>query len=147
MSTLLYQQANIEISWDDRGWLHVDWVGMQSVANVHDGCEQMLRLLQVKAAELILNDNTRLEGIWIGAAEWVGREWFPMMVRAGLKRFAWVQSASRLSQVSVEETMKSAPAGVAQVFPTREEAEAWLLWESSMASKRKTGRIILPPQT
>jgi hypothetical protein len=38
MSTLLYQQANIEIYWDDRSWLYVDWIGMQSVQNFRDGC-------------------------------------------------------------------------------------------------------------
>jgi hypothetical protein len=146
MSTLLYHQANIAISWDDRRWLYVEWIGMQSVDNVHDGCEQMLRLLQVKGGDSVLNDNTRLEGTWIGAAEWVGNEWFPAMIRAGLKRFAWVQSASRFSQVSAEETLKFAPPGVVQLFGSREDAEAWLLWEFSLASKRKTARIILPPQ-
>ncbi len=70
MSTLLYQQANIEIWWDDQAWLYVDWIGMQSVINIHDGCEQLFRLLQIKSANSVLNDNTRLDGIWIGAAEW-----------------------------------------------------------------------------
>jgi hypothetical protein len=63
------------------------------------------------------------------------------MIRAGLKRFAWVESPSRLSQVSMEETLKFAPPGVVQVFASRDEAEAWLLWASSMAAKRRSGRI------
>ena len=147
MSTLLYQQANIEIYWDDRSWLYVDWIGMQSVQNFRDGCAQMLQLLQIRNADSVLNDNTRQEGTWIMAAEWAGRVWFPAMIRAGLKRFAWVQSASRPVQMCVEETLKFASPGVVQLFSTREEAEAWLLWEFSLAAKRKTGRIILPPPT
>jgi hypothetical protein len=142
--TLLYQQANVEIYWDDREWLYVDWIGLQSVDNIYTGSDQILRLLQLKSAEAVLNDNTHLKGIWIGAAERIGREWFPNMVRAGLKRFAWVQSPSALSHVSMEETLRFAPPRVAQVFFTRGEAEAWLLWRSSMAAKRKSGQIALP---
>ena len=144
MLTLLYQQANVEIYWDDRGWLYVDWIGLQSVDNVHAGCDQMLRLLQLKSAEAVLNDNRRLKGIWIGAAERLGRQWFPDMLRAGLKRFAWVQSPSALSCLSMEETLRFAPPRVAQVFFTHGEAEAWLLWGSSMAAKRKSGQIAVP---
>ena len=145
MGSLLYQQANIEIGWDDRGWLYVDWIGLQSVDKVHAGGEQILRLLRVKNAEAVLNDNTRLEGVWLGAAESGGRAWFEAMLRGGLKRFACVDSASRLSQASVEDTLRFAPPVVAQVFFTRAEAEAWLVWQASVAFKRKTGRITLPP--
>ena len=144
--TLLYQQTNIEIWWDDQGWLYVDWIGMQTVNNKKNGCAQILRHLQIRTTASVLNDNTRVEGIWIGAAQWVGREWFPQMRRIGLQRFAWVQSPRRLSQVSAEEALKFAPPGAAQLFWSLAEAEAWLKLECSMAWKRQSGQIkVLPP--
>jgi hypothetical protein len=71
-STLLFQQANLEIFWDDRGWLYVDWVGMQSITNVREGCEQMMRFLQLKAVDSVLNDFSRMEGMWIREPRVVG---------------------------------------------------------------------------
>jgi hypothetical protein len=145
VTTLLYQQANVEIHWDDRGWLYVDWIDLQSGANVCVACEQVLRLLQVKSANSVLNDNTRLKGVWTGAAEWAGSEWLPTMIGAGLKRFAWVEPPSRVIQVSMEQALKFAPPGLVHIFSSRDEAEAWLLWEAEMALKRKSGRIRLLP--
>lgn len=141
-STLLFQQANLEIFWDDRGWLYVDWVGMQSMTNLREGCEQMMRFLQLKAVDSVLNDFSRMEGMWIREPEWLAREWFPTMIRAGLKRFACLQPPTGLSQLSAEETAKLAPGGLAQVFSTRDEAEAWLMWQASIAAKRKTHRLL-----
>ena len=145
MRTLLYQQSNVAIWWDDQGWLYVDWVGIQSIDNVKDGCDQILRLLQNRPADSVLNDNTHAEGVWTQAAEWVGSEWVPRMRRAGLQRFAWVRSPDRLNQISAEAALKFAGPGAAHMFWTIGEAEAWLRWEFSLALKRKSGRITLPP--
>jgi hypothetical protein len=56
----------------------VDWIGYQTEKSVIEGCEKML------------NDNTRVVGIWTPAAEWVGTNWLPRMEKAGLKQFTWV---------------------------------------------------------
>ena len=145
MRTLLYQQSNIAIAWDDLGWLYADWIGPQSFAGVKDGCEQILRLLQRRPAHSVLNDNTHAERIASGAPEWIGRDWFPRMRDAGLQRFAWVRSPGGLTEVAVEAALKCAPPAIANLFWTMGEAEAWLQWDLARAIKRKSGRISLPP--
>ena len=99
MRTLLFQQTNVVISWDDHGWLYVDWIGMQSLSDLKAGSDQLVRLLQSKSADSVLNDNTRADGIASEAAEWLGRDWFPRMRRTGLQRFAWVRSPTGLTDV------------------------------------------------
>jgi hypothetical protein len=145
MRTLLFQQTNVVISWDDRGWLYADWTGPQSLADLKAGSDQMVRLLHSKSADSVLNDNTRAEAIAGEAAEWLGRDWFPRIRRAGLQRFAWVRSPTGLTDGVIESTLAVAPPGIAHMFWTVGEAEAWLKWSSSMAMKRKSGRITLPP--
>ena len=144
MRSLLYQQTNVVVSWDDRGWLYADWIGMQSLPELKAGSEQIIRLLQSKQANGVLNDNTHTEAMPGEAATWLGTDWFPRMRRAGLQRFAWVRSPAGLTDLIIEATLKSAPPGIAHMFWTLGEAEAWLKWESSMALKRKSGRITLP---
>ena len=145
MRTLLFQQTNIAISWDDHGWLYADWIGPQSFDEIVEGCEQILRLVHHKPAESVLNDNTHAESIANDAVEWIAREWFPRIRQAGLQRFAWVRGPSGLTDAAAEAALKSAPPGLANLFWTLGEAEAWLQWEFSRAMKRKSGRITLPP--
>jgi hypothetical protein len=145
MRTLLFQQANVVVSWDDRGWLYADWIGMQSLSELKEAFEQIIRLLQSKQADSILNDNTHTAGLPGEAADWLGRDCFPRMRRSGLQRFAWVRSPAGTTDVVIEATVACAPPGIAHMFWTLGEAEAWLKWESSMAQKRKSGRITLPP--
>lgn len=145
MKTLLYQQTNVAIWWNDHGWLYADWIGVQSANELMEGCERIFRLLQSRQATSLLNDHTRIEGIASSAAEWAGREWLPRMRRAGLQRCAWVRSPSGHAQLAGEEALRFAPLGSAQLFWTIGEAEAWLRWEASLALKRKSSRITLPP--
>src|SRR5688500_5993243 len=102
MKTLLYQQTNVAIWWDDDGWLYADWIGVQSSNNMVASCEQLLRLLQSRHASNLLIDHTRIEGVASEAAEWVGREWFPRMRHAGLQRTAWVRSPAGHGQLAAE---------------------------------------------
>jgi hypothetical protein len=143
MKTLLYQQTNVAIWWDDDGWLYTDWIGVQSSNNLVASCEQLLRLLQSRHASNLLIDHSRIEGVASEAAEWIGREWFPRMRHAGLQRTAWVRSPAGHGQLAAEAAFRVAPAGSAHLFWTIGEAEAWLRWEASLALKRKSGRISL----
>ena len=136
MSTLLYQQSNIEICWEDSdNWLYVDWKGYQAVEEVKTGCEQILRMMRAKNTDAVLNDNTHVEGIWIGAAEWVATDWFPRMRAAGLRYFAWVYSPSRFSQISTDASLEKAPAGLVQLFQSKLEAARWLRAQRQRAQR------------
>ena len=124
---LLVSQNNIDIYYDNSDdWIYADWKGYQTVGFVQDGCEQILDCMVDMGTSKVLNDNTNVEGIWIGAADWVATDWFPRMRQAGLKHFAWVYSPARLSQVSTDETLKRALPHVANMFRNVDEAAEWL---------------------
>ncbi len=107
-------------------WLYVDWKGYQSVDMVKAGCEQMLRLLAEHRLSKVLNDNTHVTGIWVGAAAWVASNWFPRMRQAGLRHFAWVLSPAQLSRISTDTTLQQAAPGTAVTFDNILAAAAWL---------------------
>jgi len=146
VKTLLYQQPNIEIYWDEKfQWIYADWIGYQTVPDIERGCEQILRLVTAKNCDSILNDHRRVEGIWTAAAEWLGRVWFADLRRSGLRQFAWIYSPARFSQVSTDETMRLVPPGLVKTFADYESAVTWL-WKQRQISKAKTQPITLPPK-
>lgn len=118
----------LTIEYDPNHWLYVDWIGYQTEKSIMEGCEKILEALQHYKVSNVLNDNTRIVGIWTPAAEWVGSNWIPRMSAAGLKKFAWVYSPSRLSQVSTDEAIKYVPfPSSIQTFCTINDAWKWLL--------------------
>ncbi len=124
---MLFKEANIEISYTATGqWLYVNWIGFQTVQLVKDGCERMLQLLKEKQCHKVLNDNTNVQGIWSGAAEWVGSDWFPRMHEAGLEKFAWVYSPSVFSQLSTDKALNHTKEGFVRTFYDIKDAKEWL---------------------
>ncbi len=127
--TELFRESFIDISYDpEASLLHVNWNGYQSVDSIRHGSEKVFELMQKHEAYLVLNDNTHILGIWRDAADWLARDWFPRMKDAGLKRFAWIYSPSRFSQVSTDATLSlidSAAFGV-KTFNDKADALAWL---------------------
>ncbi|MFP2906571.1 hypothetical protein ACLESD_16205 [Pyxidicoccus sp. 3LFB2] len=124
---LLHASEHLDIFHDAaEGWLYANWKGYQSVDMVKAGCEEMLRLLTQLQLVKVLNDNTAVTGIWVGAAAWVAANWFPRMRQAGLRHFAWVQSPTRLSYVSATTTVQQTEHGTAVLFDTLAAATAWL---------------------
>jgi hypothetical protein len=136
--TLLYQQTNVSIYHNQsEHWLYADWTGYQAVEQVKQGCEQLLLCMLARQTYDILNDNTNVAGIWTGAAEWVGTNWFPRLRAKGMRRFAWVYSPSRFSQISTDSALQVAPPDIAKVFSTMAEAEEWLRERRDTADRAK----------
>jgi hypothetical protein len=135
----LYAQDFIGISYDPASSiLYVDWKGYQSEDSVKQGCREILACMVRHSCYLVLNDNTHVKGIWTFAAQWVGAEWFPKMKSAGLKKFAWIYSPSKLSQVSTDESLSYLPNSNIPIrtFYDMDEGLAWLNTASnSFASK------------
>lgn len=102
----LYSDSSIDISLDsDNGILHANWKGYQSLNTGTQGCAHILDMMVRHKAFLILNDNTEVRGLWMGAAEWAAKEWFPLMKQSGMRRFAWVYSPAKFSQISADTAM------------------------------------------
>ncbi len=125
----LYSDSSIDISLDSGTCiLHVNWKGYQSLNTCTRGCARVLDLMVRHKSWLILNDNTDVRGLWMVAAEWAAREWFPDMKRSGMQRFAWVYSPAKFSQISADSAMAlldPVESGV-RVFHEKSAALAWL---------------------
>ncbi|WP_207536323.1 ATP-binding protein [Desertivirga arenae] len=117
--TILYNQQ------DDR--IEVDWKGFQNFSSVQNGCMKMLEILKKNKCYKVINDNRNVQGTWSEAAEWVGREWFPMMEEAGLRYFAWIFSPSTFSQLSAKKSVDIKEGRViTEFFTDISLAEKWL---------------------
>ncbi|WP_207423881.1 ATP-binding protein [Desertivirga brevis] len=117
--TILYNQQ------DDR--IEVDWKGFQNFSSVQNGCMKMLEILKKNQCYKVINDNRNIQGTWSEAAEWVGREWFPMMEEAGLRYFAWIFSPSTFSQLSAKKSVDIKEGRVmTEFFTDIGSAEKWL---------------------
>jgi CheY-like chemotaxis protein len=142
----LFHESSIDIACDpEKRQLYADWKGYQSVESIRHGSERMLELMVQHKAYDVLNDNTNVLGIWRGASEWLAEEWFPRMRAAGMKRFAWINSPSRLSQVSTDTTvdMLDAEAFGVKVFRDKLDALAWLNGKEHNRGAEKTRPRVL----
>lgn len=96
-----YKSDFISITYhQDEAWLEADWIGYQTLETVQKGCMEMLELVKKTNVIKILNDNSEVKGNWSEAADWGSEIWFPLMQKAGVKHFAWIQSSERFSQLS-----------------------------------------------
>lgn len=123
-----YEERDITVYWDpDNNWIYADWRNIPSTGTVKEGCAAILKLLQSKRASNMVNNNANVTGPWSGASQWVAKVWFPQMIEAGLKKFAWIQSPhSILSQISAETSEAKDEGDVIRLFKDRESAETWL---------------------
>ena len=141
MPTLLYQQSNVEVFWDEKErWLHVKWIGSPSVIEFQRDCEQILRLLAAKNADSLLNDNSRADGSWLAVAEWTEKDWFPRMRGAGLRYCAWVDAPAHPTPLP----FNILPPGT-RAFQSLQDAGNWLRIQRRRDAA-KTQRIVLPPE-
>lgn len=128
----LYNDAFLDISYDpDTQILHANWKGYQSFDTATAGCERILDCVKTHKVPKVLNDNTNARGLWMGAAEWAARIWFPRLKQTGMRRFAWVYSPAKFSQISTDAALSAMDPdefGV-EVFFSTDEARAWLLGE------------------
>ncbi|MET4074056.1 hypothetical protein [Hymenobacter sp. UYCo722] len=108
-------------------WLYLDWHGKLDDEVVMDGAIKLLELLQQEHCTKILNDNTRVSGLWADAAKWGGDVFFPQLYAAGCRYFSWVHSPERYSQLSAELAMQQTNAGIIfMAFDDLGPAAEWL---------------------
>jgi hypothetical protein len=120
-------EISVPTEGDASDWLYVDWKGWHTAESVQEGCEAMLACLRTSGLTKVLNDNSHGVGDWYGAADWTARDWFPRMEAAGLRHFAWVESASRVSRRSADRTVAEARLDqIIHRFTDRRSAEEWL---------------------
>lgn len=123
-----YRDSFITIDYNaEQHWLEVDWTGFQDLASVQRGCLLMLDYLRRHQCSRVINDNTRVQGNWSEAVDWVGNTWFPMMEQAGLRYFAHIFSPSTFSRLSAQKSI-DIMAGIitTQYFTDYQLAREWI---------------------
>lgn len=123
-----YDEEDVTVYWDgEHCRIYVDWRNIPSDRTVQRGCEEMLRLLAQHRCRQVLNDNRNVLGPWNSSAQWVAENWFPRMLDAGLKKFAWLQSSNSLSKFAARQsTALNQDSGVIRLFESEEDALSWL---------------------
>lgn len=118
---------------DQAGWLHIDWLGYPTAANVQTGGLAYLDYLPKLGLHGVLNDNRQLVGRWDSSLDWLRDEWLPYGQQRGLRYFAYLSNPGVMAANSA--------AGMRQLlgeqleiglFTDVAEAEKWL---RSMAAK------------
>ena len=122
----LFKAKNIEISYDATNrFMYCNWLGFQNKDSIMKSGGIILDLLKQKRVSKILNDNTQVTGPWQEAAEWTATIWFPTMIAAGLKHFAWIFSPNIFAELSAVKAMPMS--SVVKPFSSYREAYVWLL--------------------
>lgn len=122
----LFKAKNIEISYDPSNkYLYCNWLGFQNKESIIKSGGIILDLLKQKHVSKVLNDNTQVTGPWQDAAEWTVTEWFPNMIKSGLKHFAWIFSNNIFAELSAKKAMPSSE--FIRSFNDHREAQTWLL--------------------
>ncbi|GAB3857674.1 hypothetical protein GCM10028822_31780 [Hymenobacter terrigena] len=125
---ILYDVPTLTISYDYlNDWLYLDWHGNLDDDSVMAGALKLLELLPQERCAKVLNDNTRITGLWADAAKWGSDVFFPQLHAAGCRYFSWVYSPERYSQLSAELAVQRTSAGIIiMTFHNLENAAEWL---------------------
>lgn len=122
----LFKAKNIEISYDAKSnYLYCNWLGFQNKESIIKSGNTILDLVKQKKVTKVLNDNSQVTGPWQEAADWTATVWFPNMVAAGLKHFAWIFSNNIFSELSAKKAMPASD--VVKSFNSYNDAHRWLL--------------------
>jgi hypothetical protein len=122
---LIYNASNIGISFDPgTGILFCNWIGLQNEQLLKESGRIILQIVREKRCSKVLNDNTGVIGPWYHSVDWTASTWFPDMMDAGLRHFAWVCSKDIFAQLSAKRAL---PGGnVVKAFQKYDEALDWL---------------------
>lgn len=121
----LFISQNITISVEG-DTLFCNWMGYQDEQALRSAALLMHRFFIEYNCSKILNDNTEVVGPWNHSTAWATDEWFPSMMEAGLKKFAWVFPNDFFAQVSANRVIPTSP--VIKAFTSRKAAANWLTY-------------------
>jgi nitrogen-specific signal transduction histidine kinase len=124
-----YEDDFIRLSYHTQGaFIEAVWKGVQTYESIAMGGKLMIDLVKNTNAAKVLNDNSLVVGNWADVSN-EGRDiWFPALEQAGVRRFAWVQSAGAFSRLAAKHSVNTA-VGMIELafFDSRDEAHTWLL--------------------
>jgi hypothetical protein len=127
---LIYiNEEQVKVSWDEATQcIMSEWYGMVPTAKLRGTLEKILELCQQKATKRYLADISQLTVVTKDDEAWLGENWFPRAMAAGVKSFAFVIPKSALTRLSANEVIRKVPNTDKEMtqFSSLEEAKKWL---------------------
>lgn len=122
---LLYEASNIAISLDRANRILIcRWFGFQHEEPTRETGALIQNFFVANKCTKLLNDNVEVIGPWYHSVEWSANTWFPAMIDAGLKHFAWVCPKDLFAQLSAQRVLPYH--GFIRTFYQVDEAWEWL---------------------
>jgi hypothetical protein len=104
---LYLDQPWVSIRWDAvHLCVHTEWNAFANSAEFRAALMRALDAIRDKRAVAYLSDARKVKVIVQKDQAWANEVWVPLLVDAGVKRFALVTAASGLGKVNVEEVIE-----------------------------------------
>lgn len=125
MGEILLAKRNIEVKHNvEKNYLYLNWRGFQKEEDIYSSGEEVLKIFKGLDCSKVLNDNREVVGPWNKAADWTQEYWFPAMINAGLKQFAWIFPDNVFAEISAQNAMPDSD--LIHKFHSFSTAEEWL---------------------
>jgi hypothetical protein len=94
----------VSVRWEDaEQYLHTEWKAFANSQEFRSALMKVLEAIRETHAVRYLSDTRKVKVIVREDQVWADETWFPLVVAAGLKRFAAVTAEAGLGKVTVEE--------------------------------------------
>lgn len=111
----------------EKEYMYLHWCGFQTDKDIKQSGALILDIFKELPCDKILNDTKDVQGIWQISSYWTRDTWFPQMIQAGLKKFAWVFPNNIFAELSASKAIPNND--LVHKFISFEKAEKWLLAE------------------
>jgi hypothetical protein len=97
----------VSIRWNDlHRCVHTEWRAFANSAEFRAALMKALEVIRDKGAIRYLSDTRKVKVIVHADQTWANEIWIPLLVAAGIKRFALVTAAEGLGKATVEDVIK-----------------------------------------
>ena len=96
----------VSIRWDGiHHYVHTEWKGFATSEEFRAALMRALDPIREKQSQGYLSDTRKVKVIVHTDQAWANEVWIPLLVKAGVKRFALVTAASGLGKLNVEDVI------------------------------------------
>jgi hypothetical protein len=96
----------VSIRWDGvRHYVHTEWKAFATSSEFRAALMRALDAIREKRSVAYLSDTRKVKVIVHTDQAWANEVWIPLLVKAGVKRFALVTAASGLGKMNVEDVI------------------------------------------
>lgn len=125
---IYFQDTCADVIWDETAKaVIVEWKKFATLEKIQLVLNKALELLQQKKASKYLGNSSNMAPFSKEAGIWLGEDWMPRAIAAGMKYLAYLVPKSALARMTIQ-NIKSEPVTnyEAAFFDSMEAAKAWL---------------------